>query len=173
MNNENNKDEVVFDVKNVNLFYDNGAKQALKDINMKIYKNKVTAFIGPSGCGKSTLLRCFDRMNELVDNSYRDGTITYNGEDIKDINSIYLRTRVGMVFQQPNPFPMSIKDNIFYGPRCQGVKDKKILNEILDESLKGAALYDEVKDILNKSALGLSGGQQQRLCIARTLAMSF
>lgn len=172
MNNENNKDEVVFDVKNVNLFYDNGAKQALKDINMKIYKNKVTAFIGPSGCGKSTLLRCFDRMNELVDNSYRDGTITYNGEDINDINSIYLRTRVGMVFQQPNPFPMSIKDNIFYGPRCQGVKDKKILNEILDESLKGAALYDEVKDILNKSALGLSGGQQQRLCIARTLAMS-
>ena len=172
MNNENNKDEVVFDVKNVNLFYDNGAKQALKDINMKFYKNKVTAFIGPSGCGKSTLLRCFDRMNELVDNSYRDGTITYNGEDIKDINSIYLRTRVGMVFQQPNPFPMSIKDNIFYGPRCQGVKDKKILNEILDESLKGAALYDEVKDILNKSALGLSGGQQQRLCIARTLAMS-
>ena len=172
MNNENNKDEVVFVVNNVNLFYDNGAKQALKDINMKIYKNKVTAFIGPSGCGKSTLLRCFDRMNELVDNSYRDGTITYNGEDIKDINSIYLRTRVGMVFQQPNPFPMSIKDNIFYGPRCQGVKDKKILNEILDESLKGAALYDEVKDILNKSALGLSGGQQQRLCIARTLAMS-
>ncbi len=175
LQNENIKkeeNEVVFEVKNVNLYYDKGAKHALKDINMKIYKNKVTAFIGPSGCGKSTLLRCFDRMNELVENSTRDGMISYLGEDINDINSIYLRTRVGMVFQQPNPFPMSIKDNIFYGPRCQGVKDKKTLNEILESSLKGAALYEEVKDILNKSALGLSGGQQQRLCIARTLAMS-
>lgn len=169
MDNENN---IVFKVKNVNLYYDNGAKQALKNINLNIYKNKVTAFIGPSGCGKSTLLRCFDRMNELVDNSYRDGLISYNGEDINEINSIYLRTRVGMVFQQPNPFPMTIKDNIFYGPRCQGLKDKKALNDILINSLKGAALYDEVKDILNKSAFSLSGGQQQRLCIARTLAMS-
>lgn len=171
-NNIKKENDVVFEVKNVNLYYDKGAKHALKDINMKIYKNKVTAFIGPSGCGKSTLLRCFDRMNELVENSYRDGEISYLGEDINDINSIYLRTRVGMVFQQPNPFPMSIKDNIFYGPRCQGVRDKKTLNEILESSLKGAALYEEVKDILNKSALGLSGGQQQRLCIARTLAMS-
>lgn len=171
-NNIEKENDVVFEVKNVNLYYDKGAKHALKDINMKIYKNKVTAFIGPSGCGKSTLLRCFDRMNELVENSYRDGEISYLGEDINDINSIYLRTRVGMVFQQPNPFPMSIKDNIFYGPRCQGVRDKKTLNEILESSLKGAALYEEVKDILNKSALGLSGGQQQRLCIARTLAMS-
>ena len=171
-NNIEKENDVVFEVKNVNLYYDKGAKHALKDINMKIYKNKVTAFIGPSGCGKSTLLRCFDRMNELVENSYRDGEIYYLGEDINDINSIYLRTRVGMVFQQPNPFPMSIKDNIFYGPRCQGVRDKKTLNEILESSLKGAALYEEVKDILNKSALGLSGGQQQRLCIARTLAMS-
>lgn len=169
MDNENN---IVFEVKNVNLYYDNGAKQALKNINLNIYKNKVTAFIGPSGCGKSTLLRCFDRMNELVDNSYREGLISYNGEDINEINSIYLRTRVGMVFQQPNPFPMTIKDNIFYGPRCQGLKDKKTLNDILINSLKGAALYDEVKDILNKSAFSLSGGQQQRLCIARTLAMS-
>lgn len=164
--------DVVFEVNHVNLYYDKGAKHALKDINMKIFKNKVTAFIGPSGCGKSTLLRCFDRMNELVDNSYRDGEIKYLGEDINDINSIYLRTRVGMVFQQPNPFPMSIKDNIFYGPKCQGVRNKNVLNEILESSLKGAALYDEVKDILSKSALGLSGGQQQRLCIARTLAMS-
>ena len=171
-NNIKKENDVVFEVKNVNLYYDKGAKHALKDINMKIYKNKVTAFIGPSGCGKSTLLRCFDRMNELVENSYRDGEISYLGEDINDINSIYLRTRVGMVFQQPNPFPMSIKDNIFYGPRCQGVRDKKTLNEILESSLKGAALYEEVKDILNKSALGLSGGQQQRLCIARTLSMS-
>ena len=171
-NNIEKENDVVFEVKNVNLYYDKGAKHALKDINMKIYKNKVTAFIGPSGCGKSTLLRCFDRMNELVENSYREGEISYLGEDINDINSIYLRTRVGMVFQQPNPFPMSIKDNIFYGPRCQGVRDKKTLNEILESSLKGAALYEEVKDILNKSALGLSGGQQQRLCIARTLAMS-
>lgn len=165
------KNEIILEVVNVNLFYDNGAKQALKNINMPIYKNKVTAFIGPSGCGKSTLLRCFDRMNDLIENSYRDGRITYNGEDINNINSIYLRTRIGMVFQQPNPFPMSIKDNIFYGPRCQGVKNKKVLNEILEKSLKSAALYEEVKDILGKSAIGLSGGQQQRLCIARTLAM--
>lgn len=169
---DNNNNEIVFEVKNVNLYYDNGAKQALKNINLNIYKNKVTAFIGPSGCGKSTLLRCFDRMNELIDNSYRDGVINYNKEDISEINSIYLRTRVGMVFQQPNPFPMTIKENIFYGPKCQGVKDKKILNDILINSLKGAALYDEVKDILSKSAFSLSGGQQQRLCIARTLAMS-
>ncbi len=169
---DNNNNEIVFEVKNVNLYYDNGAKQALKNINLNIYKNKVTAFIGPSGCGKSTLLKCFDRMNELIDNSYRDGVINYNKEDISEINSIYLRTRVGMVFQQPNPFPMTIKENIFYGPKCQGVKDKKILNDILINSLKGAALYDEVKDILSKSAFSLSGGQQQRLCIARTLAMS-
>lgn len=166
------ENEVIFKVRKVNLFYEKGAKQALKDINIDIYKNKVTAFIGPSGCGKSTFLRCFDRMDELIENSSRDGLIEYNGEDIRKINPIYLRTKVGMVFQQPNPFPMSIKENIFYGPKCQGLKNKKELNEILVESLKDAALYDEVKDILNKSALGLSGGQQQRLCIARTLAMS-
>lgn len=165
------KDEIIFDVQNVNLFYDNGQKHALKNISMRIHKNKVTAFIGPSGCGKSTLLRCFDRMNELIENSKRNGKILYSNKDIDEMNSIYLRTKVGMVFQQPNPFPMSIKDNIFYGPKCQGLKDKKILNDLLIDSLKQAALYDEVKDRLNSSALSLSGGQQQRLCIARALAM--
>ncbi len=165
------EEETVFKVEHVNLFYDKKAKQALKDINLDIYKNKVTAFIGPSGCGKSTLLRCFDRMNELVEGSSRDGKITYLGRDINSINSIYLRTKVGMVFQQPNPFPMSIKDNILYGPRCQGMRDKKTLNSILERSLKGAALYDEVKDRLSSSSLALSGGQQQRLCIARCLSM--
>lgn len=165
------EDDVIFNVDHVDLYYDNGKKHALKNINMSIFKNKVTAFIGPSGCGKSTLLRCFDRMNELVENSNRNGTISYYHQDIKEINPIYLRTRVGMVFQQPNPFPMSIKDNIFYGPKCQGLKDKKTLNNILIDSLKQAALYDEVKDRLNSSALDLSGGQQQRLCIARALAM--
>lgn len=165
------ENELIFDVENVNLYYDNKQKHALKNINMKIYKNKVTAFIGPSGCGKSTLLRCFDRMNELVENSTREGKITYFSKNIEEINSIYLRTKVGMVFQQPNPFPMSIRDNIYYGPKCQGLKDKKILQNLMIDSLKQAALYDEVKDRLTTSALSLSGGQQQRLCIARTLAM--
>lgn len=146
-------------------------KHALKNINLDIYRNKVTAFIGPSGCGKSTLLRCFDRMNDLIDGCKVTGEIKLNGENINDINSIYLRTKVGMVFQQPNPFPMSIKNNITYGPRCQGEKNKVKLNEIVKVSLADAALYDEVKDDLNKSGLALSGGQQQRLCIARTIAM--
>ena len=159
----------VFKVKKVNLFY--GEKHVLKDIDIDIYENKVSAFIGPSGCGKSTLLRCFDRMNDLIDNCKIEGEILYNLEDITKINAMELRTEVGMVFQNPNPFPMSIYDNIAYGPRCQGIKNKAKLNEIVVNSLKKAALYEEVKDRLKDSALSLSGGQQQRLCIARTIAM--
>ena len=161
--------ENVFKIENLNLYYD--AKQALKNINLDLYKNQVTAFIGPSGCGKSTLLRCLNRMNDLYDGCRVEGTILYEGQDISKLNTLDLRTKVGMVFQNPNPFPMSIYDNIAYGPRCQGVKNKAVLNKIVEESLKKAALYDEVKDRLKDSALGLSGGQQQRLCIARCIAM--
>jgi phosphate transport system ATP-binding protein len=161
----------VFDVKELNLFY--GEKQALKNIEIPIYKNQITALIGPSGCGKSTFLRALNRMNDLIEECHLDGQINYYDQNIYDQNMdvINLRTHVGMVFQKPNPFPMSIYDNIAYGPRCQGIKDKHILNEIVEESLKQAALYEEVKDRLKESALSLSGGQQQRLCIARTIAM--
>lgn len=165
------ENETIFSCKNVNLYYENGKKHALKNINIDIYKNKVTAFIGPSGCGKSTLLRCFDRMNDLVDGCKIEGDIQFSGQDINTINTIYLRTKVGMVFQQPNPFPMSIKNNAIYGPKCQGERRKDYLNQLVQESLTEASLYDEVKDELNKNATALSGGQQQRLCIARTLAM--
>ena len=165
------ENETIFSCKNVNLYYENGKKHALKNINIDIYKNKVTAFIGPSGCGKSTLLRCFDRMNDLVDGCKIEGDIQFAGQDINTINTIYLRTKVGMVFQQPNPFPMSIKNNVIYGPKCQGERRKDYLNQLVQESLTEASLYDEVKDELNKNATALSGGQQQRLCIARTLAM--
>ena len=161
--------ETVFKIENVDLFY--GEKQSLKKINLELYKNKVTAFIGPSGCGKSTLLRCLNRMNDLFEGCRVDGTILYEGQDISKMNTLDLRTKVGMVFQNPNPFPMSIYDNIAYGPRCQGIKNKEVLNKIVEESLKKAALYNEVKDRLKDSALGLSGGQQQRLCIARCIAM--
>lgn len=158
-------------VRNLNLYY--GDNQALKNINIDLEENKVTAFIGPSGCGKSTFLRTLNRMNDLIDNVKIDGEILVDGEDIyKSKDVIALRTKVGMVFQKPNPFPMSIYDNIAYGPRLHGVKDKKTLDTIVEKSLKGAALWDEVKDRLKKSALGLSGGQQQRLCIARTIAVS-
>lgn len=161
----------VFSIKNLDLFY--GSFQALKDIELEIEKNKVTALIGPSGCGKSTFLRCLNRMNDLIEVCNITGDIKYHGEDVYDqnYNVINLRTKVGMVFQNPNPFPMSIYDNIAYGPRCQGVKDKKKLDELVESSLKSAALYDEVKDRLKDSAMGLSGGQQQRLCIARAIAM--
>lgn len=165
------ENETIFSCKNVNLYYENGKKHALKNINIDIYKNKVTAFIGPSGCGKSTLLRCFDRMNDLVDGCKIEGDIQFSGQDINTINTIYLRTKVGMVFQQPNPFPMSIKNNVIYGPKCQGERRKDYLNQLVQESLTEASLYEEAKDELNKNATALSGGQQQRLCIARTLAM--
>ena len=161
--------ESVFKIENVNLFY--GEKQALKNINLDLYKNQVTAFIGPSGCGKSTLLRCLNRMNDLIEGCKVEGKILYENQNTSDMNTLELRTKVGMVFQNPNPFPMSIFDNIAYGPRCQGIKNKETLKKIVVESLKKAALYDEVKDRLKDSALGLSGGQQQRLCIARCIAM--
>lgn len=165
-----NEQTSVFKINNLNLFY--GEKQALKSINLKLYENKVTAFIGPSGCGKSTLLKCLNRMNDLIPICKIEGDITFKDEvNIKDINPIDLRTRVGMVFQNPNPFPMSIFDNVAYGPRCSGIKNKEKLKEIVIDSLKKASLYDEVKDRLKDNALSLSGGQQQRLCIARCIAM--
>lgn len=158
-------------VKNLELFY--GDNKALKNINIDIDVKKVTALIGPSGCGKSTFLRTINRMNDLIDSVKITGEILIDGKDIyKDYDEIDLRKKVGMVFQKPNPFPMSIYDNIAYGPRIHGLRDKKSLDEIVEKSLKGAALWDEVKDRLKKSALGLSGGQQQRLCIARTIAVS-
>lgn len=163
-------DNVKLSIKNLDLFY--GDNQALKDINIDIKENKVTALIGPSGCGKSTFLRTLNRMNDLIENVTIKGKIEVDGEDIyKTEDVIKLRTKVGMVFQKPNPFPMSIYDNIAYGPRIHGIRDKKILDKIVEESLRGAAIWDEVKDRLKTSALGLSGGQQQRICIARAIAM--
>ena len=145
----------------------------LKDINMEIKNNCVTALIGPSGCGKSTFLKCLNRMNDLVDTAKIEGKILIDNQNIyeESVDTTLLRKKVGMVFQQPNPFPMSVYDNIAYGPRIHGMKDKKKLDEIVEKSLKDAAIFDEVKDRLKKSALGLSGGQQQRLCIARALAV--
>lgn len=159
----------VFEINNVNLSY--GEKHVLKDISLNIYKNKVTAFIGPSGCGKSTLLRCLNRMNDLISTCKVTGDFKYDNQNIMDMNVVDLRTKVGMVFQNPNPFPMSIYDNVAYGPRCSGIKNKAKLDEIVIDSLKKASLYDEIKDRLKDNALGLSGGQQQRLCIARAIAM--
>ena len=158
-------------VENLNLYY--GENHALKDVNMDIQENAVTAFIGPSGCGKSTFLKTLNRMNDLVDGVRIDGKVLLDGEDIYDpaVDTTILRKKVGMVFQQPNPFPMSIYDNIAYGPRVHGIRDKKRLDQIVEESLQGAAIFNEVKDRLKKSAMGLSGGQQQRLCIARALAV--
>lgn len=163
--------ENIIEVRNLNLYY--GDHQALKNINIDIKKNSITAFIGPSGCGKSTFLRTLNRMNDLIDSVRIEGSIKIDGKEIYDKNTdtISLRKKVGMVFQQPNPFPMSIYDNIAYGPRVHGIKDKKTLDKIVEDSLKQAAIYDEVKDVLKKSALGLSGGQQQRICIARALAV--
>lgn len=170
MDNKHMADEVKMSVKDLDLYY--GQKQALKNINMDIHSNAITALIGPSGCGKSTFLKTLNRMNDLIDNVRITGQVTLDGEDIFDRNMdvTMLRKRVGMVFQQPNPFPMSVYDNIAYGPRVHGIKNKAKLDEIVEESLRGAAIWDEVKDNLKKSALRLSGGQQQRICIARALA---
>lgn len=166
-----NKTQAKIQVRDLDLFY--GDNQALKKINIDLEENKVTAFIGPSGCGKSTFLRTLNRMNDLIDGVKVTGEIIVDGEDIyKSSDVIALRTKVGMVFQKPNPFPMSIYDNIAYGPRLHGIKNKKMLDGIVERSLKDAALWDEVSGRLKKSALSLSGGQQQRLCIARTIAVS-
>lgn len=163
--------EVCIKVENLQLFY--GQKQALHSINMEMPKKKVTAYIGPSGCGKSTLLRCINRMNDLVDNVTIEGQILLDNENIydKSVNVAALRRRVGMVFQKPNPFPKSIFENVCYGLRIQGINDKRILEETVENALRGAALWDEVKDRLHDNALGLSGGQQQRLVIARAIAI--
>ena len=164
-------EEIKISARNLNLYY--GENHALKDINMDIKKNAVTALIGPSGCGKSTFLKSLNRMNDLVENVKITGEVTLDNENIygENVDTTLLRKKIGMVFQQPNPFPMSIYDNIAYGPRIHGIKNKSKLDEIVEESLRGAAIFDEVKDRLKKSALGLSGGQQQRLCIARALAV--
>lgn len=164
-------EEIKISARNLNLYY--GENHALKDINMDIKKNAVTALIGPSGCGKSTFLKSLNRMNDLVENVTITGEVTLDNENIygENVDTTLLRKKIGMVFQQPNPFPMSIYDNIAYGPRIHGIKNKSKLDEIVEESLRGAAIFDEVKDRLKKSALGLSGGQQQRLCIARALAV--
>lgn len=164
------KTENIFEIEKLNLYY--GAFQALKNIDMGIKKNEITAFIGPSGCGKSTFLKTLNRMNDFVDGVRIDGKISMEGKDIyKEMDGIELRQKIGMVFQQPNPFPMSIYDNIAYGPRIHGIKKKAQLDEIVESSLKRAAIWDEVKDRLKRSALGVSGGQQQRICIARALAV--
>lgn len=162
--------ETKFLVKDLDLYY--GQFQALKKINLDIKTNEITALIGPSGCGKSTFLKTLNRMNDLEESVRIEGKIELDGQDIfADIDPISLRHRVGMVFQQPNPFPKSIYDNVAYGPRIHGITQKSVLDEIVERSLRQAAIWDELKDRLNKSALGLSGGQQQRLCIARTLAV--
>jgi phosphate transport system ATP-binding protein len=161
----------IISTRGLNLYY--GGKQALIDVSIDIQPNNVTALIGPSGCGKSTLLRCFNRMNDLVDGVRINGECLFNGKNIyaKDVDVVTLRKKIGMVFQKPNPFPKSIYDNIAYGPRIHGIKNKKSLDEIVERSLKAAALWDEVSDRMHESAMGLSGGQQQRLCIARTLSV--
>ena len=165
------QEDICLRVEDLNLYY--GDKQALHSVNMHIPKQRVTAFIGPSGCGKSTLLRCFNRMNDLVDGVRIDGKIVLGEDNIygRDVNPAVLRTNVGMVFQKPNPFPKSIYENVAYGLRIQGINKRRVLDEVVEWALKGAALWDEVKDRLHESALGLSGGQQQRLVIARTIAI--
>ena len=161
----------VFDTKNVSIYY--GSFRAVTDVSLSVYENEITAFIGPSGCGKTTVLRTLNRMNDLVVGARVEGDVRYRGASLyaKDVSAVAVRRRIGMVFQKPNPFPKSIYDNIAYGPRINGEHNKGRLNEIVENSLRQAALWDEVKDRLHKSALGLSGGQAQRLCIARTLAV--
>ena len=166
-----NTNTIKISTNQLNLFY--GTNHALKDVSMELYTNKITAFIGPSGCGKSTYLKTLNRMNDLVPGVKIEGEVLLDGENIYDsrVDTTLLRKKIGMVFQQPNPFPMSIYDNVAYGPRIHGIKNKSELDDIVEKSLKGAALWEEVSGRLKKSALGLSGGQQQRLCIARALAV--
>jgi len=161
--------EVVFDVKGLNVYY--GPFRAVRDVDIRVHRNEITAFIGPSGCGKSTVLRCFDRMNDLIPSARVEGTVMYHGVDLYDprVDPVEVRKRVGMVFQKPNPFPKSIYDNVAFGPRLNGNKEN--LDDTVEKALRGAALWDEVKDRLKKSAMSLSGGQQQRLCIARAIAV--
>ena len=163
--------KVIIKVEHLNLWY--GEKQVLMDINMEILPNKITALIGPSGCGKSTLIRCFNRMNDVIPGCKIKGHVFFDDKDIyrSGVDAVEVRKKIGMVFQKPNPFPKSIYENVAYGPRVQGIKDKKTLDEIVERSLRVAALWDEVKDRLHESAMGLSGGQQQRLCIARSLSI--
>lgn len=164
------EEKIKFDVQSLNLHY--GEFHALKDVSMQIHEHEITALIGPSGCGKSTFLKTLNRMNDFVNNVKIDGKVLMDGADIfRDMDGIELRYKVGMVFQQPNPFPKSVYDNVAYGPRIFGIRKKAKLDEIVERSLRQAAIWDELKDRLKKSALGLSGGQQQRLCIARTLAV--
>jgi phosphate transport system ATP-binding protein len=160
--------DVVFDVSGLNVFY--GAFRAVRDVDLKVHGNEITAFIGPSGCGKTTVLRCFNRMNDLIDIARVEGSITYHGVDLydADVNPVEVRRRIGMVFQKPNPFPKSIYDNVAYGPKIAGIKGN--MDDMVEQALRSAALWDEVKDRLKASAMGLSGGQQQRLCIARAIA---
>lgn len=168
--NETQKQPFKFEVSDLDFYY--GEFQALKGISMNVKSNQITAFIGPSGCGKSTFLKTINRMNDLIPETRVDGKLLMDGKDVyKDMDALELRKRVGMVFQQPNPFPKSVYENVAYGPRINGIRDRKQLDEIVERSLKQAAIWDEMKDRLHKSALGLSGGQQQRLCIARTLAV--
>ena len=166
-----NGKEHALEVEGVDIYY--GSYRAVHDVSMNIERNKITAFIGPSGCGKSTVLRAFNRMNDLIPGARVEGEIRFRGENLyaQDIDPVEVRRRIGMVFQKPNPFPKSIYDNVAYGPRILGVRDRKTLDDIVESSLKGAALWDEVKNDLKKSGLDLSGGQQQRLCIARTIAV--
>ena len=163
--------EVVISCKKVNLWY--GKKQALFDVDIPIYKNKVTALIGPSGCGKSTLIRIFNRMNDIIDSCKTTGNVCFRGKNIfdRDMDIMELRKQIGMIFQKPNPFPMSVYDNVAYGPRIHGMHDRKKLDRIVEKSIRLAVLWDEVSDRMDQSAMGLSGGQQQRLCIARALAI--
>ena len=165
-------EDVTMEVEGLNLWY--GEKQALIDVTMSVRKNKITALIGPSGCGKSTLIRCMNRMNDIVDGCRVEGKMLYHGQNIydKDTDVMALRKKVGMIFQKPNPFPMSIRDNITYGPKIHGITKESELDEIVERSLKQAVLWEEVKGRLKDSALSLSGGQQQRLCIARTLSVN-
>ncbi|MFM7253701.1 MAG: phosphate ABC transporter ATP-binding protein PstB [Ilumatobacteraceae bacterium] len=163
--------EAVFSVRDLSVHY--GAFRAVREVTLDIHQREITAFIGPSGCGKSTVLRCFNRMNDLIPSARVDGTIEYHGVDLYDpeVNAVEVRRRIGMVFQKPNPFPRSIYDNVAYGPRLTGTKKRADLDAVVEKALRGAALWDEVKDRLKESGLGLSGGQQQRLCIARAIAV--